>query len=100
MSGIKSSLEFLKETFNTSKDTKEAVSKAYSTYNIIRDAVIEKDKNSKEQNGKVPRKEIDVKDIMENAESIVIRKPEDIGKVAKKKEGRANIDIREDKGER
>lgn len=92
MSGIKLSLEFLQEAFNGSKDTKEAVSKAYSTYNAIREAVIVmENKFKKEENNKATEKVIDLDDIKKNTESIVIRKIEDIGKVEHK---------REDKGER
>lgn len=72
MSGIKSTMDYLQSEFNASRSTKEAVSKAYSTYNAVTEAIIAKEnrKINKEDKKDVI---IDIEDIKKNTESIVIR---------------------------
>lgn len=73
MSGLKQSMEYLQLEFNTSKNTKEAVSTAYSTYNVVTEAIIAKENEKQDKNNNVKGTLIDVEDIRKNTESIVIR---------------------------
>lgn len=73
MSGLKPTMEYLQAEFNTSGNTKEAVSRAYNTYNAIVEAIITKENNKSKKSNDGKLDMIDVEDIKKNSESIVIR---------------------------